>query len=52
MRPSLSDYDHLAGGKVRDLYTIDDEHLLLVASDRISAYDHMLTPRSPTRGVC
>ncbi|MFD4426716.1 phosphoribosylaminoimidazolesuccinocarboxamide synthase [Rhodococcus sp. NPDC058481] len=50
MRPSLSDYAHLAGGKVRDLYTIDDEHLLLVASDRISAYDHVLSTPIPDKG--
>jgi phosphoribosylaminoimidazole-succinocarboxamide synthase len=50
VRPSLSDYAHLAGGKVRDLYTIDDEHLLLVASDRISAYDHVLSTAIPDKG--
>ncbi|MFE3291744.1 phosphoribosylaminoimidazolesuccinocarboxamide synthase [Rhodococcus sp. NPDC059234] len=50
MRPSLSDYAHLAGGKVRDLYTVDDEHLLLVASDRISAYDHILSTPIPDKG--
>jgi phosphoribosylaminoimidazole-succinocarboxamide synthase len=50
VRPSLSDYAHLAGGKVRDLYTIDDEHLLLVASDRISAYDHVLSTPIPDKG--
>jgi phosphoribosylaminoimidazole-succinocarboxamide synthase len=50
VRPSLDSYTHLAGGKVRDLYTIDDEHLLLVASDRISAYDHVLTTPIPDKG--
>ncbi|KSZ56519.1 phosphoribosylaminoimidazole-succinocarboxamide synthase [Rhodococcus pyridinivorans KG-16] len=50
MRPSLESYQHLAGGKVRDLYVIDDEHLLLVASDRISAYDHVLETRIPDKG--
>ncbi|AVP67228.1 phosphoribosylaminoimidazolesuccinocarboxamide synthase [Prescottella equi] len=50
MRPSLESYTHLAGGKVRDLYTIDDEHLLLVASDRISAYDHVLSTPIPDKG--
>lgn len=29
----------VASGKVRDLYAIDDDTLLFVASDRISAYD-------------
>jgi phosphoribosylaminoimidazole-succinocarboxamide synthase len=50
VRPSLESYAHLAGGKVRDLYTIDDEHLLLVASDRISAYDHVLSTPIPDKG--
>ncbi|MBM7367944.1 phosphoribosylaminoimidazolesuccinocarboxamide synthase [Gordonia hydrophobica] len=42
MRPTLSDYRHVASGKVRDIYEIDDATLLLVASDRISAYDFIL----------
>src|SRR6185295_14409339 len=42
MRPALSDYEHLASGKVRELYRIDDDHLLFVASDRISAFDFIL----------
>lgn len=42
MRPALSDYEHLASGKVREIYRVDDQHLLLVASDRISAYDYVL----------
>jgi len=50
VRPSLDSYAHLAGGKVRDLYTIDDEHLLLVASDRISAYDHVLSTPIQDKG--
>ncbi|MBY6538103.1 phosphoribosylaminoimidazolesuccinocarboxamide synthase [Rhodococcus sp. BP-349] len=50
MRPSLSQYPHLAAGKVRDLYRIDDDHLLLVASDRISAYDHVLSTPIPDKG--
>ncbi|WP_127784203.1 phosphoribosylaminoimidazolesuccinocarboxamide synthase [Rhodococcus sp. X156] len=50
MRPSLADYTHVAAGKVRDLYAIDDDHLLLVASDRISAYDHVLPTPIPDKG--
>ena len=42
MRPALSDYQHLASGKVRDIYEIDDQTLLMVTSDRISAYDFIL----------
>lgn len=50
MRPTLHSYQHLAGGKVRDLYIVDDDHLLLVASDRISAYDHVLDTPIPDKG--
>jgi phosphoribosylaminoimidazole-succinocarboxamide synthase len=50
MRPALSDYQHLASGKVRELYRIDDEHLLFVASDRISAFDHILASEIPDKG--
>jgi phosphoribosylaminoimidazole-succinocarboxamide synthase len=49
-RPALSDYQHLASGKVRELYRIDDEHLLFVATDRISAFDHILDTRIPDKG--
>lgn len=50
MRPALSDYQHLASGKVRELYRVDDGHLLFVASDRISAYDHILDSQIPDKG--
>ncbi|OBG19826.1 phosphoribosylaminoimidazolesuccinocarboxamide synthase [Mycolicibacterium celeriflavum] len=50
MRPALSDYEHLASGKVRELYRVDDETLLFVASDRISAYDHILDSQIPDKG--
>ncbi|QRY51933.1 phosphoribosylaminoimidazolesuccinocarboxamide synthase [Mycolicibacterium septicum] len=50
MRPALSDYQHLASGKVRELYRIDDQHLLFVATDRISAYDYVLDSRIPDKG--
>lgn len=49
--PALSDYQHVASGKVREIYRVDDEHLLLVASDRISAYDYVLTAPSRTRAA-
>ncbi|MFC4058529.1 phosphoribosylaminoimidazolesuccinocarboxamide synthase [Planomonospora corallina] len=42
---------HLHSGKVRDLYQTDDGLLLMVASDRISAYDHTLTPDIPDKGA-
>ena len=50
MRPALSDYEHVASGKVREIYRVDDEHLLLVASDRISAYDYVLDSTIPDKG--
>jgi phosphoribosylaminoimidazole-succinocarboxamide synthase len=50
MRPALSDYQHLASGKVRELYGIDDEHLLFVATDRISAFDYVLDTTIPDKG--
>ena len=50
MRPSLSDYEHLASGKVRELYRVDDETLLFVATDRISAYDYILDSEIPDKG--
>lgn len=49
-RPALSDYQHLGSGKVRELYRIDDEHLLFVATDRISAYDYVLGTEIPDKG--
>ena len=42
---------HLHSGKVRDLYTLEDGNLLMVASDRISAYDFILEPAIPDKGA-
>jgi phosphoribosylaminoimidazole-succinocarboxamide synthase len=50
MRPPLTDYHYLASGKVREIYAIDDEHLLFVASDRISAFDYVLESVIPDKG--
>ncbi|MBP3088607.1 phosphoribosylaminoimidazolesuccinocarboxamide synthase [Corynebacterium sp. sy017] len=50
MRPELSQYSHLSAGKVREIYEIDDDTLLMVVSDRISAYDHILEPEIPDKG--
>ena len=50
MRPELSSYTHIASGKVRDIYDIDDNTLLMVASDRISAFDFALEPAIPDKG--
>jgi phosphoribosylaminoimidazole-succinocarboxamide synthase len=48
--PTLADYQHVARGKVRELYDVDDELLLFVASDRISAFDHILSTEIPDKG--
>ncbi len=50
MRVELSDYNHLAAGKVREIYEVDASTLLLVASDRISAFDYSLEPAIPDKG--
>ncbi|MCW2735631.1 phosphoribosylaminoimidazolesuccinocarboxamide synthase [Nocardioides sp.] len=41
----------LAKGKVRDVYAVDDDHVLLVASDRLSAYDVILPTGVPDKGA-
>jgi phosphoribosylaminoimidazole-succinocarboxamide synthase len=38
-------------GKVRDLYAVDERHLLMVASDRLSAFDVILPTAIPGKGV-
>ncbi|MEX0709436.1 MAG: phosphoribosylaminoimidazolesuccinocarboxamide synthase [Woeseia sp.] len=40
----------LARGKVRDIYEVDDEHLLIVTTDRLSAYDVILPDPVPDKG--
>lgn len=47
---SVSGARHLYSGKVRDLYELRDGRLLMVASDRISAFDFVLTPTIPDKG--
>jgi phosphoribosylaminoimidazole-succinocarboxamide synthase len=47
----MAAYRHLHSGKVRDLYATDDGHLLLVASDRVSAFDHVLPSHIPDKGA-
>jgi phosphoribosylaminoimidazole-succinocarboxamide synthase len=48
-----TDYPELelhASGKVRDVYRLDNEHLLFVATDRISAFDYVLATGIPHKG--
>ena len=48
--PALPGAQHLHSGKVRDLYELGDGSLLMVASDRISAYDFVLSTPIPDKG--
>jgi phosphoribosylaminoimidazole-succinocarboxamide synthase len=41
---------HIASGKVREIYEVDAERLLFVATDRISAYDVILNQTIPDKG--
>ena len=47
---AVTEYTHLHSGKVRDLYEAPDGLLLMVASDRISAYDFVLSTPIPDKG--
>jgi phosphoribosylaminoimidazole-succinocarboxamide synthase len=46
----LAGWQHLRSGKVRDLYTNDAGQLMIVASDRISAFDYILPTTIPKKG--
>src|SRR5438067_7198313 len=48
--PSMPEAVHVGSGKVRELYALDDERLLLVASDRISTFDVVLPTEIPDKG--
>jgi phosphoribosylaminoimidazole-succinocarboxamide synthase len=47
---TIENATHIHSGKVRDLYELPDGNLLMVASDRISAYDFVLEPGIPDKG--
>src|SRR3954453_2098195 len=49
-RPCMSEVVHVGSGKVRELYALDDERLLLTASDRISTFDVVLPTEIPDKG--
>jgi phosphoribosylaminoimidazole-succinocarboxamide synthase len=48
--PSLP-LEHLRSGKVREVYAVDRDRLLLVASDRVSAFDVVMSERIPHKGA-
>ncbi|MDT7603010.1 MAG: phosphoribosylaminoimidazole-succinocarboxamide synthase [Acidobacteriota bacterium] len=47
---SLGDLELVRRGKVRDVYIVDEEHLLVVATDRISAFDCILPTQIERKG--
>ncbi len=49
-RTDLAHLPRLAEGKVRDLYEIDAQHMLMVATDRLSAFDVVLPTPIPEKG--
>ena len=48
--PAIDGARPLHSGKVRDLYELPDGNLLMVASDRISAFDYVLETAIPDKG--
>lgn len=54
MTKAIAGWHHVYSGKVRDLYEADDANLshliLVVASDRVSAFDRILEPEIPNKG--
>lgn len=50
LRTDYSDLELHASGKVRDVYGLDANHLLFVATDRISAFDYVLATGIPHKG--
>ena len=50
LQTDFPDLQLRASGKVRDVYQLDDERLLFVATDRISAFDYVLATGIPHKG--
>src|ERR1700683_2790086 len=50
LRTNFPELELHASGKVRDVYRLDDRHLLFVATDRISAFDYVLATGIPHKG--
>ena len=46
----LPDFKMLHRGKVRDIYDVDDQHMLIITSDRLSAFDVILPQAIPGKG--
>ena len=46
----IPDLPLIGRGKVRDIYSVDDDHLLIVTTDRLSAYDVVMPDPVPMKG--
>lgn len=46
----IAELERLGRGKVRDIYAVDDDHLLIVTTDRLSAYDVVMPQPVPGKG--
>ncbi len=51
LESAISSLQLLSRGKVRDVYAVDDRRLLIVASDRLSAFDVVLPTPIPGKGA-
>ena len=49
-KPFMPEAVHVGSGKVREIYELDEDRLLLVASDRISTFDVVLPTEIPDKG--
>ncbi|BAZ26334.1 putative phosphoribosylaminoimidazole-succinocarboxamide synthase [Kalymmatonema gypsitolerans NIES-4073] len=50
MSLQIKKVEHIASGKVREIYALDDKHLAIITTDRISAYDVVLHEQIPDKG--
>ena len=48
---SIQSLPLISKGKVRDIYAVDDEHLLMVTTDRLSAFDVVMQEPIPGKGI-
>ena len=50
LQSNLKSLERIHQGKVRDIYAVDDEHMLIVTTDRLSAFDVVLPDPIPGKG--
>ena len=51
LKTSIPGTKKLFSGKVRDVYQVDNEHLMIVSTDRVSAFDHVFPNGIPGKGI-